>query len=206
MTCSLAMIGAVCVLSVPVKPEPIAFAYGKATNRAEYAVSSFAPVLPVTGPVLAFKPAQKQPERRQERKERGLQALAYASAPRASSDPFRAITGKGKNKAFAVAHSRVDTSCFPKRLVGILRDAKKHFKGQVIITSGYRSKSYNRKVRGVRNSQHINCKAADVRILGVSKVALAKYFRKHPQAGGVGIYRSRYVHVDTGRKRSWDWR
>lgn len=200
MTCSLAMIGAVCVLSVPVKPEPIAFAYGKATNRAEYAVSSFAPFLPVTGPVLAFKPAQKQPDR----KERGLQALAYAAGPKTAVDPFRAIKGKGK--AFAVAHSRVDTSCFPKRLVGILRDAEKHFKGRVIITSGYRSKSYNRKVRGASFSQHINCKAADVRIPGVSKVALAKYFRKHPQAGGVGIYRSGYIHVDTGRKRSWDWR
>ena len=111
-------------------------------------------------------------------------------------------------KGFQAAHRAVDTSCFPKRLTGILRDAERHFRGRVIVTSGYRSKAYNRRVGGATRSQHMACKAADIRIPGVSKTALFRYLRRHPSAGGVGIYRGPWVHVDvrSGRKTTWDWR
>lgn len=201
MTCTLAMIGAVCVLSAPVGAEPQPFHYGKATNRASYAVASFQPELPSIGPVIAFRTARPR-----ERKGIGLEELAYAGSKRASAKPFEAIMGKGRGKGFRIAHRAVDTSCFPKRLTGILRDAERHFRGRVIVTSGYRSKAYNRRVGGATRSQHLNCRAADVRIPGVSKTALFRYLRRHPKAGGVGIYRSQYVHIDIGRKRTWDWR
>lgn len=197
MTCALAIIGAVCVLSLPSGPEPMAFAHGKATNRASYAVASFVQPLPDVGPIALFrpkKPAQERP--------RGLEALAYAGTARPSGRQFEAVTKGG----FKIAHKAVDTSCFPARLTGIIRDAERHFKAKAIVTSGYRSPSYNRRVRGAERSLHMACKAADIRIPGVKKTTLHSYLRQHPKRGGVGIYRSDWVHVDTGKRREWDWR
>ena len=198
------MFAVVCTLPRPDAPEPMHFGYGKAVNRAVIA-ASFVPQTPDIGPVVAMKPSepvQKRPQqRRDERSGEGLAVLAYAPA-RASGKQFEAIS----RGSFQVAHSRVDTSCFPKRLVGIIRDAERHFGGRAIITSGYRSKSYNRRVKGVRGSMHIRCAAADLRIPGVSKTRLHRYLLRHPKRGGVGIYRGEYLHVDIGHRRTWDWR
>jgi uncharacterized protein YcbK (DUF882 family) len=193
----------VCVLPRPDAPEPMHFGYGKAVNRAVIA-ASFIPQTPDIGPVIAMKPepVQKQPQqRRGERSGEGLAVLAYAPA-RASGKQFEAIS----RGAFQVAHSRVDTSCFPKRLVGIIRDAERHFGGRAIINSGYRSKSYNRRVGGVRGSAHMRCLAADMRIPGVSKTSLRAFLMKHPKRGGVGIYCSEPIHIDVSSRRDWDWR
>ncbi|MBE0482971.1 MAG: DUF882 domain-containing protein [Bacterioplanes sp.] len=76
------------------------------------------------------------------------------------------------------------------------------------IVSAYRSPSTNQRLRqqssGVaQTSMHIQGKAIDVRIPGVShrhlhKAALAMH------AGGVGYYpKSGYIHLDTGRNRHW---
>lgn len=76
------------------------------------------------------------------------------------------------------------------------------------IVSAYRSPTTNQRLRqqssGVaQTSMHIQGKAIDVRIPGVShrhlhKAALAMH------AGGVGYYpKSGYIHLDTGRNRQW---
>ena len=112
-----------------------------------------------------------------------------------------------KSKArFLVAHSGVQLGCLKPELVKLLKKIEGHYGKPVIITSGYRSKSYNRRVRGARNSQHMYCKAADIRVPGVSKGQLVKYARSMPEIGGVGLYcRSSYVHVDVGPRRDWYW-
>ena len=115
-------------------------------------------------------------------------------------------TSKTTKRGFKLAHSRVQTACLKPELVTLLRKVEKHFGKPVIITSGYRSKSYNRRVRGARNSQHMYCKAADIRVSGVSKQALARYARTLPGIGGVGTYcRSSFVHLDVGKRRNWHW-
>ena len=76
------------------------------------------------------------------------------------------------------------------------------------VISAYRSPETNAMLRqrssGVaRNSQHLHGKAIDVRLRGLETrelrdTALAL------QRGGVGYYaKSDFVHVDTGRVRSW---
>ncbi len=191
----------VCVLPRPDAPEPSAFQHGRSTNRAELP-QMFLPPLPETGPVIAMKPAHKQPERvRDESSGQGLAVLAYGQE-RSSGKQFDAIT-KG---AFRIAHGNVKTSCFPRRLIGIIHDAERHFGGQAIINSGYRSKSYNRRVGGVRGSAHMRCLAADMRIPGVSKTSLRAYLMRHPKRGGVGIYCSEPIHIDVSTRRDWDWR
>lgn len=96
------------------------------------------------------------------------------------------------------------------RVKQIVADAARHFGGTALMTSCYRSAAYNRRVyarmgRRPTKSLHIARKAVDFKIAGVSKFEVAKYVRKHKLAGGVGLYCNSVVHVDVGRRRSWNW-
>jgi uncharacterized protein YcbK (DUF882 family) len=77
------------------------------------------------------------------------------------------------------------------------------------IISGYRSPATNEKLRTngggqAKNSQHIQGKAIDVRLKGVSTLRLRDLARDL-RRGGVGYYRkSDFVHVDTARVRYWE--
>jgi hypothetical protein len=211
VTCALALIGAVCVLSVPSKPEPMAFAYGKATNRAEYAVSSFAPIVPLIGPVVAFrpKPPRKQPERhREKRNGEGLAVLTAYAPTRSTVTLFDGI-GKGKGKLFTLSDGNEQTGCLHKnkRLYTAMQKISRHFGKPLEIESAYRSPAYNaalrkRSKRVAKNSYHMKCAAIDFRIRGVSIKATAKYAATLKEVGGIGTYRS-WVHIDTGRRRYW---
>ena len=106
-----------------------------------------------------------------------------------------------------VQRDDVKVHCFPPNLVRILKQVERRFGRKPVITSGYRSRSYNRMVRGARNSMHIHCMAADIQVKGVSKRRLARYLRSIPGRGGVGTYcHTRSVHIDVGRKRDWNRR
>lgn len=101
----------------------------------------------------------------------------------------------------------VRVGCFPRKLVVILKRVERHFGRTPVVTSGYRSRAKNRRVRGARNSTHIACRAADIQVKGVSKWQLAKYLRSIPGRGGVGTYcHTKSVHIDIGKKRDWNWR
>jgi hypothetical protein len=103
-------------------------------------------------------------------------------------------------------HSRVSVRCFKPELIGLIRQVERHYGRKPIVTSGYRSPSHNRRVRGARRSLHMKCAAADIEVPGVGKASLARYLRSLPGRGGVGLYcRSRSVHIDIGQKRQWYW-
>lgn len=105
-----------------------------------------------------------------------------------------------------LAHAEINVSCVKPRLLGMIRDAERHFSHQVIITSGYRSPSHNRLVRGALHSQHLYCNALDLYMPGVARDELARYFYSHPSRGGLGLYcHTKSIHVDTGRRREWRW-
>jgi uncharacterized protein YcbK (DUF882 family) len=83
-------------------------------------------------------------------------------------------------------------------------DARRSFE----IISGYRSPQTNRALRRnsrsvAKNSYHVQGKAVDLRIPGVP----LKVVRKAAldlRMGGVGYYpKSDFVHIDSGRVRSW---
>jgi uncharacterized protein YcbK (DUF882 family) len=79
---------------------------------------------------------------------------------------------------------------------------------EIHIVSGFRSQEYNnlllRQGREVkRNSLHIQGKAIDVTVPGVSLSALRRV-AVSLRYGGVGYYRqSDFVHLDSGRFRIW---
>lgn len=72
------------------------------------------------------------------------------------------------------------------------------------VTSGFRSPKTNASTEGAaRNSQHVQGKALDIRIPGLSAEYLGQLLQWLSQ-GGVGTYANRnFVHLDTGRVRAW---
>lgn len=78
----------------------------------------------------------------------------------------------------------------------------------VHVVSGYRSPQTNAMLRrtteGVaRNSLHMSGQAVDIRIPGVS-LSSVRNTALDLQSGGVGYYpKSDFVHMDTGRVRTW---
>jgi uncharacterized protein YcbK (DUF882 family) len=78
----------------------------------------------------------------------------------------------------------------------------------LILTSGYRTQRTNEALRArdpegvARYSLHIQGRAADFSVDGMSAAQLGQIARGLG-AGGVGVYSAGFVHVDTGRARSW---
>lgn len=105
-----------------------------------------------------------------------------------------------------LANSAINVSCVKPTLLSMIRDAERHFSRKVVITSGYRSPSHNRRVRGALHSQHLYCNAVDLYMPGIARDELAHYFYGHPSRGGLGLYcHTKSLHVDTGRRREWRW-
>jgi len=106
-----------------------------------------------------------------------------------------------------VQREDVETACLKPELVRMLHGIERHYGKRLVVTSGYRSPTHNRKVRGARKSMHMYCAAADIQIEGVGKWELARYLRTMPGRGGVGTYcHTDSVHVDIGPERDWNWR
>lgn len=84
-----------------------------------------------------------------------------------------------------------------KKVAAKLEDLRRYLGGRPIeITSGYRSASYNARIGGVPNSQHLLGRAADIVVEGVSvdKIAEAAI---HVGFRGVGRYYTQgFVHCD----------
>jgi uncharacterized protein YcbK (DUF882 family) len=76
------------------------------------------------------------------------------------------------------------------------------------IISGYRSPSYNKKIKGAKKSQHMTAKAADIIVDGMHPeeiksviISLIKSGKMHP--GGIGLYAT-FTHYDVrGRNARW---
>ncbi|MEZ2332945.1 YcbK family protein [Mesorhizobium sp. RCC_202] len=101
----------------------------------------------------------------------------------------------------------VDVACLKPSLVRVLKTIEGHFGRKMLVTSGYRDPSRNRRANGAKNSLHMYCAAADIQVPGVSKWDLANYVRSMPGRGGVGTYcHTESVHIDVGPERDWNWR
>ncbi|WP_292356951.1 YcbK family protein [Mesorhizobium sp.] len=101
----------------------------------------------------------------------------------------------------------VDVACLKPSLVRVLKTIEGHFGRKMIVTSGYRDPSRNRRANGAKNSLHMYCAAADIQVPGVSRWELASYVRSMPGRGGVGTYcHTESIHVDVGPERDWNWR
>lgn len=76
------------------------------------------------------------------------------------------------------------------------------------ILSGYRSRETNRLLHMAgfdvaEHSLHIAAKAVDFMVPGVPAARLGEICRHCGADGGLGVYRSGFVHIDTGARRNW---
>lgn len=69
----------------------------------------------------------------------------------------------------------------------------------IIIRSGYRCPSHNKKVDGAPKSQHLLGKAADIVVNGIAPSEVANMTESVFYDGGLGLYSS-FTHVDSRRK------
>jgi uncharacterized protein YcbK (DUF882 family) len=89
------------------------------------------------------------------------------------------------------------------RLISALQKLRDRVKCPITVTSGFRCTDYNKKVGGVRNSQHISGEAADIHIHGMDAKEMYGHALSIPafKDGGIGIYPDRkFIHVDVRTK------
>ena len=96
------------------------------------------------------------------------------------------------------------------KLVGQLQFLRDYTGRAITVNSGYRSPEYNAKIGGVKNSQHLLGKAADITIEGLKPAEVYRIINELIDMGlmlqgGLGLYEKRgFVHYDI-RKTKARW-
>jgi uncharacterized protein YcbK (DUF882 family) len=95
------------------------------------------------------------------------------------------------------------------KLFSVLVASAQRFRSSLVeVVSGYRSPKYNLMLRKkgrqvARESQHTFGTAVDFRVRGASTEQLRDFVRSL-RVGGVGYYpKTRFIHADTGKVRTW---
>lgn len=127
----------------------------------------------------------------------GATVKVYSKA----KDGGTALTPHFKVREFACSDGS-DTIFISPDLVTTLEQIRKHFGAPVIINSGYRTETYNKKIGGATYSQHKYGTAADIVVKGVTPAEVAKYAETIlVGVGGIGIYNS-FTHIDVRKIKS----
>jgi len=89
-----------------------------------------------------------------------------------------------------------------------LQVLREHIQRPIVVISGYRSPTYNKKIKGARRSQHMLAKAADIIVSGMTpeevKSAIVELISEGKmKKGGIGLYTT-FTHYDVrGFNRRW---
>ena len=125
-----------------------------------------------------------------------------------AADGEKALTKNFKVKEFACKDGS-NVIFVDDRLPALLQKIREHFGRAVVITSGYRTVSWNKVQGGAKNSQHLYGMAADIQVDGVEPVTVAAYAETLlPGTGGIGTYPKKagrakgWVHVDVRKTRA----
>lgn len=90
------------------------------------------------------------------------------------------------------------------RLVTIVQLIRYRMGCEVIVTSGYRTEEYNRKIGGALHSLHMEGLAADLSPKNHDLVRLFKIAAEFEEIRGLGIY-ERHVHIDLRETERLIW-
>lgn len=123
--------------------------------------------------------------------------------------PLRGPHPEGALARFFRCRFTDELASHPAELIAGVVAAADHFGArEVHVVSGFRHPKFNlmltKKGREVaRDSQHARSQAIDFSLVGVKADKLYKYALKRWK-GGVGYYPvSQFVHLDTGKRRTW---
>ena len=98
------------------------------------------------------------------------------------------------------------TTIIDEKLVEYVQRIRDHFGTPVTITSPYRCEVHNRRVGGATKSYHMQGKAADIVVQGVSSREVAKYAESIGILG-IGLYETSadgyFTHIDTRTTKSF---
>lgn len=98
------------------------------------------------------------------------------------------------------------TTIIDEKLVEYVQRIRDHFGKPVTITSPYRCEVHNRRVGGATKSYHMQGKAADIVVQGVSSREVAKYAESIGILG-IGLYETSadgyFTHIDTRTTKSF---
>ena len=98
------------------------------------------------------------------------------------------------------------TTIIDEKLVEYVQQIRDHFGKPVTITSPYRCEVHNRRVGGATKSYHMQGKAADIVVQGVSSREVAKYAESIGILG-IGLYETSgdgyFTHIDTRTTKSF---
>ncbi|MDR2671374.1 MAG: phosphodiester glycosidase family protein, partial [Oscillospiraceae bacterium] len=130
-----------------------------------------------------------------------LGVKAYSNA----ADGGKNLSAHFKVREFA-CHDGSDTVLIGEQLIDVLEKIRAGCGGKAVtVNSGYRTPSYNSKIGGAAKSQHMEGRAADIAIAGVSPAAVCEQaeiaLAALHIAGGVGLYDT-FTHVDTRALRA----
>jgi len=89
--------------------------------------------------------------------------------------------------------------------INLLQKIREHFKKPVYVVSAYRCVEHNKAVGGAENSYHMQGLAYDIKIVGVSPLAVAQ-IAIDVGFTGIGVYTNNgnsFTHVDTRKTRTY---
>ena len=121
-------------------------------------------------------------------------------------DGDKFISENFKIKEFA-CKDNTDKILIDLSLVEILQKLRTHFNKPIIITSAYRTESYNKSVGGATNSYHRLGRAFDIYCKNIPATELASWLYKNG-VRGIGLYIERpleFVHMDS-RENKYYWK
>lgn len=104
-----------------------------------------------------------------------------------------------------------DVLCNIKELASNLQVLRDFLSEPIRINSAYRSPAHNKAIGGVKNSQHILGRAADIKVKDIETKDLYLIIESliidgKMKDGGLGLYDT-FVHYDIrGSKARWDYR
>ena len=96
-----------------------------------------------------------------------------------------------------------------KKLANNLQVLRDELNSPIVINSAYRHTAYNKRINGVKNSQHLTASASDINVKGftpeeVAETILELIKEGKISEGGVGLYNS-FVHLDIrGTSARWN--
>lgn len=139
---------------------------------------------------------------------------AKYSHPKNTDKPSLGVKHKRKGKVKSVKKSATKRKCYVSGATKGLHKSiryrlcllSRHFGKTVTVTSGCRKKG-SRSAPKSWHRRKVGCRAADIRIKGVSKYAIANWHVRNFKSGGTGTYTCSPAHIDTRPgKVSWHWK